>query len=124
MKNSKTFPLCDGSHVAHNKATGDNLGLRCMSSTEISLFSYCDFAMLTLIASNVTFSTINRACDSLRRQGCNCINLNTSKSDIATIVITAMRQLIAISIALNYNAQFCDTKYYELFYIAHAFHMV
>ena len=23
---SKTFPLCDGSHMAHNKATGDNLG--------------------------------------------------------------------------------------------------
>ncbi|KAJ0042129.1 hypothetical protein Pint_17304 [Pistacia integerrima] len=23
---SKTFPLCDGSHVKHNKATGDNVG--------------------------------------------------------------------------------------------------
>lgn len=23
---SGTFPLCDGSHVAHNKATGDNVG--------------------------------------------------------------------------------------------------
>lgn len=23
---SKTFPRCDGSHVAHNKATGDNVG--------------------------------------------------------------------------------------------------
>ena len=23
---SKTFPLCDGSHVAHNAATGDNVG--------------------------------------------------------------------------------------------------
>mmetsp|Transcript_12534 Transcript_12534/g.19396 ORF Transcript_12534/g.19396 Transcript_12534/m.19396 type:complete len:106 (-) Transcript_12534:144-461(-) len=23
---SKTFPLCDGSHVAHNKSTGDNTG--------------------------------------------------------------------------------------------------
>mmetsp|Transcript_19951 Transcript_19951/g.29993 ORF Transcript_19951/g.29993 Transcript_19951/m.29993 type:complete len:106 (-) Transcript_19951:252-569(-) len=23
---SKTFPLCDGAHVAHNKATGDNVG--------------------------------------------------------------------------------------------------
>jgi CDGSH-type Zn-finger protein len=23
---SKTFPKCDGSHVAHNKATGDNVG--------------------------------------------------------------------------------------------------
>ena len=23
---SKTFPYCDGSHVAHNKETGDNLG--------------------------------------------------------------------------------------------------
>jgi CDGSH-type Zn-finger protein len=23
---SSTFPKCDGSHVAHNKATGDNVG--------------------------------------------------------------------------------------------------
>ncbi|XP_057952181.1 CDGSH iron-sulfur domain-containing protein NEET [Malania oleifera] len=23
---SRTFPLCDGSHVKHNKATGDNVG--------------------------------------------------------------------------------------------------
>ncbi|XP_047329711.1 CDGSH iron-sulfur domain-containing protein NEET-like [Impatiens glandulifera] len=23
---SKTFPLCDGSHVKHNKETGDNVG--------------------------------------------------------------------------------------------------
>ncbi|CAN0902621.1 CDGSH iron-sulfur domain-containing protein NEET [Linum grandiflorum] len=23
---SQTFPLCDGSHVKHNKATGDNVG--------------------------------------------------------------------------------------------------
>ncbi|KAF7813294.1 CDGSH iron-sulfur domain-containing protein NEET [Senna tora] len=23
---SKTFPLCDGGHVQHNKATGDNVG--------------------------------------------------------------------------------------------------
>ncbi|MCL7045183.1 hypothetical protein MKW94_019000 [Papaver nudicaule] len=23
---SGTFPLCDGSHVKHNKATGDNVG--------------------------------------------------------------------------------------------------
>ncbi|KAL0400862.1 UNVERIFIED_CONTAM: CDGSH iron-sulfur domain-containing protein NEET [Sesamum latifolium] len=23
---SATFPLCDGSHVKHNKATGDNVG--------------------------------------------------------------------------------------------------
>eukprot|EP00039_Didymoeca_costata_P015649 m.270387 g.270387 ORF g.270387 m.270387 type:complete len:125 (+) comp16263_c1_seq1:111-485(+) len=23
---SQTFPLCDGSHVAHNQATGDNVG--------------------------------------------------------------------------------------------------
>jgi len=23
---SKTFPNCDGSHTAHNKATGDNVG--------------------------------------------------------------------------------------------------
>ncbi|KAL4423586.1 hypothetical protein ABPG77_004626 [Micractinium sp. CCAP 211/92] len=23
---SKTFPLCDGGHVAHNKDTGDNVG--------------------------------------------------------------------------------------------------
>lgn len=23
---SGTFPLCDGSHMAHNKATGDNVG--------------------------------------------------------------------------------------------------
>lgn len=23
---SGTFPLCDGKHMAHNKATGDNLG--------------------------------------------------------------------------------------------------
>mmetsp|Transcript_8945 Transcript_8945/g.8847 ORF Transcript_8945/g.8847 Transcript_8945/m.8847 type:complete len:119 (+) Transcript_8945:105-461(+) len=23
---SKTFPYCDGSHVAHNKETGDNVG--------------------------------------------------------------------------------------------------
>ncbi|CAI9092112.1 OLC1v1027276C4 [Oldenlandia corymbosa var. corymbosa] len=23
---SKTFPLCDGTHVKHNKATGDNVG--------------------------------------------------------------------------------------------------
>ncbi|XP_073035027.1 CDGSH iron-sulfur domain-containing protein NEET-like [Primulina eburnea] len=23
---SKTFPLCDGTHLKHNKATGDNVG--------------------------------------------------------------------------------------------------
>ncbi|KAL7535800.1 hypothetical protein ACHAXR_010184 [Thalassiosira sp. AJA248-18] len=23
---SETFPLCDGSHMAHNKETGDNVG--------------------------------------------------------------------------------------------------
>jgi CDGSH-type Zn-finger protein len=23
---SKNYPFCDGAHVAHNKATGDNLG--------------------------------------------------------------------------------------------------
>ena len=23
---SKTFPLCDGAHAAHNAATGDNVG--------------------------------------------------------------------------------------------------
>ena len=23
---SKTFPMCDGSHVKHNKETGDNTG--------------------------------------------------------------------------------------------------
>jgi CDGSH-type Zn-finger protein len=25
-RRSKTFPLCDGSHVAHNKSTRDNVG--------------------------------------------------------------------------------------------------
>jgi len=28
---SKEFPYCDGSHVAHNKCTGDNVGPLCVS---------------------------------------------------------------------------------------------
>ena len=28
---SKNYPYCDGAHVAHNKATGDNVG--CVRST-------------------------------------------------------------------------------------------
>lgn len=37
---SKTFPLCDGTHVAHNKATGDNLGMLSFIPDELySLFS-------------------------------------------------------------------------------------
>ena len=33
---SSTFPLCDGSHVAHNAATGDNVGpLVVMNKPEI-----------------------------------------------------------------------------------------
>jgi len=27
---SKKFPLCDGAHAAHNKATGDNVGPLCL----------------------------------------------------------------------------------------------
>jgi hypothetical protein len=35
---SKTFPLCDGSHMAHNKATGDNLGMLTFSLIQQFLF--------------------------------------------------------------------------------------
>eukprot|EP00057_Strongylocentrotus_purpuratus_P004003 XP_003727814.1 PREDICTED: CDGSH iron-sulfur domain-containing protein 2 homolog A isoform X1 [Strongylocentrotus purpuratus] len=33
---SKTFPKCDGSHVGHNKATGDNVGPLCLSRKSAS----------------------------------------------------------------------------------------
>ena len=33
---SKKFPYCDGSHNAHNKATGDNLGPLCLARKEPS----------------------------------------------------------------------------------------
>lgn len=33
---SKKFPLCDGSHNAHNKATGDNVGPMCLKRKNAS----------------------------------------------------------------------------------------
>jgi CDGSH-type Zn-finger protein len=33
---SKKFPLCDGSHVAHNRSTGDNVGPLCLKRAAAS----------------------------------------------------------------------------------------